>query len=61
MTRAIENILLIEKEKPKKCQFCGKIAETRPYGPNGEDICFDCGMSTPMMKKAAEKKCSERL
>jgi hypothetical protein len=24
--------------------MCGKKAELRPYGPNGESICFDCGM-----------------
>ena len=26
------------------CQLCGKPEELRPYGPNGEWICFDCGM-----------------
>ena len=27
------------------CQLCGKPnEELRPYGPNGESICFDCGM-----------------
>lgn len=26
------------------CQLCGKVDELRPYGPNGEEICFDCGM-----------------
>jgi hypothetical protein len=26
------------------CQSCGKDDELRPYGPNGEWICFDCGM-----------------
>jgi len=31
-------------EKPRVCQLCGKVAETRPYGPNGENVCFDCGM-----------------
>lgn len=61
MTRNVGSILLIEKEKPKKCQFCGKVAETRPYGPSGENVCIDCAMSTPMMKKAAEKECSRRL
>jgi len=24
--------------------MCGKFAELRPYGPNGEEICFDCMM-----------------
>lgn len=26
------------------CQLCGKQAELRPYGPQGEWICFACGM-----------------
>jgi|HubBroStandDraft_5_1064220.scaffolds.fasta_scaffold06679_7 hypothetical protein len=27
------------------CELCGaKDEELRPYGPNGENICFDCGM-----------------
>ena len=35
---------VITDEKPQQCDFCGKIAELRPYGPKGEAICFDCGM-----------------
>jgi hypothetical protein len=27
-----------------KCQLCGKEDDLRPYGPNNENICFDCGM-----------------
>ena len=27
-----------------ECDFCGKQAELRPYGPNKEYICFKCGM-----------------
>lgn len=28
-----------------KCELCGKEGEElRPYGPNNENICFDCGM-----------------
>lgn len=34
----------IAEEPPQACEMCGVIAETRPYGPNGEEICFDCGM-----------------
>ena len=34
------------------CALCGKVEELRPYGRNGEDICFDCGM---LDKKSAEK------
>jgi hypothetical protein len=36
--------LIIEEERPQQCDLCGKIAELRPYGPNGECVCFDCGM-----------------
>jgi len=24
--------------------MCGVIDECRPYGPNNEEICFDCAM-----------------
>ena len=34
----------IAEESPQRCELCGVIEETRPYGPNGEEICFDCGM-----------------
>jgi hypothetical protein len=30
-----------------KCQLCGKEAELRPYGPNGEWICVECGDKNP--------------
>jgi hypothetical protein len=36
--------LLIEAEGKGICQLCLKHAETRPYGPNGEEACFECGM-----------------
>lgn len=26
-----------------KCDLCGKEDELRPYGANGEWICFECG------------------
>lgn len=34
----------IEQTKPQRCDLCHQIAETRPYGPNGENVCFTCGM-----------------
>uniref|UniRef100_A0A6H1ZYA0 Uncharacterized protein n=1 Tax=viral metagenome TaxID=1070528 RepID=A0A6H1ZYA0_9ZZZZ len=37
-------VIIIETEPDDKCELCGKIDELRPYGPNGERICFDCGM-----------------
>lgn len=43
---------VIEQTPPQKCELCGEIAETRPYGPNGEDVCFPCGMKD---EKAARR------
>lgn len=34
----------IAEEAPQRCELCGVIKETRPYGPNGEEVCFECGM-----------------
>ena len=34
---------IIQEESPQACEMCGVIDECRPYGPNNEEICFDCG------------------
>ena len=34
----------IAEEPMRMCELCGVIDECRPYGPNDEQICFDCGM-----------------
>ena len=34
----------IAEQLPEVCELCGKIDECRPYGPNDENICFDCAM-----------------
>lgn len=26
------------------CELCGEARELRPYGRNGENICYECGM-----------------
>ena len=44
MSERIGNIALIYGEKPQQCDLCGKIDELRPYGKNGEKICYDCGI-----------------
>jgi hypothetical protein len=46
----------IAEESEQACQQCGVIAECRPYGPNDEQICFDCAMATPESKAITEKK-----
>ena len=40
----IEAERFIEQQKPQQCDLCGQVAELRPYGPNGEAVCFPCGM-----------------
>lgn len=44
MTRKVGNLVHIEATPPGNCELCGKADELRPYGPNNEWICFDCGM-----------------
>ena len=37
-------VVVAAPEPPQQCDLCGAIKELRPYGPNGEYVCFDCGM-----------------
>ena len=37
----------IAEQPLEACELCGAIEECRPYGPNNENICFDCGMKDP--------------
>ncbi len=48
---------VIEQTPPQRCELCSTIAETRPYGPNGEQVCFSCGMKD----QAAAKRGFRRL
>ncbi len=41
----------------ESCELCGKVSELRPYGPNGEEVCFECGMKD----ESAAKKGFRRL
>lgn len=41
------------------CELCGNPnQELRPYGPNGECICFECGMKD---KATTERKFAELI
>lgn len=51
----------IAPEPEQMCEMCGKIDECRPYGPEGEQLCFDCATSTPEMKAIAEKRMREYI
>lgn len=44
MSERIGNIAIIAPEEDRRCELCGKLDECRPYGPNGEQVCYDCGM-----------------
>lgn len=43
---------IIERTPDEVCELCGKVAETRPYGPTEENVCFACGMKN---EPAADK------
>ncbi len=58
MTRIVEDVLIIETEDNSKCELCGNISELRPYGPNNEYICFECGMKD---EETTKKKFAEVL
>jgi hypothetical protein len=58
MTRRVGNVLIIEGEEDNICELCGNEAETRPYGPNGENVCFPCGMKD---EAAAVRQFAKRL
>jgi hypothetical protein len=44
MSERIGRLTIIEAEDDNVCELCGKVAETRPYGPDGKEVCFECGM-----------------
>lgn len=35
---------IIAAEEPRTCSVCHEERETRPYGKDGAEICFPCGM-----------------
>lgn len=49
---------IIMEEPPQVCELCGAIEECRPYGPNGEQVCFECAMKD---EEAAKRKMQEYL
>lgn len=53
MTRRVGDAVILEVTPPAKCELCGKMAELRPYGPNGEQICFQCGKNNPEATRRA--------
>lgn len=56
--KAIYDERVIQAQPPGLCELCGEVKETRPYGPNGEEVCFDCGMKD---EDAAKRAFNRRL
>lgn len=48
----------IAQELDQVCDLCGAIEECRPYGPNDEQICFDCGLKN---KETTNKKMNQYI
>lgn len=47
---------MIYEEPPQRCEDCGIIAETRPYGQNYEEICFECAMKDEALTEIRAKQ-----
>lgn len=58
MSKVVNGIIILEPTEDAKCEFCGKIDELRPYGPNDENICYECGMKD---KETVKRKIEEHL
>jgi len=46
---------IIVEQPDEFCVWCGNMDECRPYGPNNENICFDCA-TTKVDKAVVEKR-----
>lgn len=58
MSQMIDGAFVVRREEPGKCELCGRIAETRPYGPNNEEICTRCGV---MNWETTQRKIAEAM
>lgn len=47
MSERIGNVFCIEEELPDECEACGELAELRPYGKDGANVCYPCAMKDP--------------
>ena len=50
MTKRIDGTpitIIVEPEPHRACELCGTVAECRPYGPGGKQVCYECAMKDP--------------
>jgi hypothetical protein len=60
MTKRIGPLLIIAPQDSEQCQFCLKMAECRPYGPDDKNICFACS-EKPEYRDIVARKFKELL
>ena len=51
----------LERYKNNKCYVCQKLADTRPYGDDGQNICHPCMISDPKRQETAYRIVAERM
>jgi hypothetical protein len=51
---------IIEQQPVEVCEMCGAVDECRPYGPNGENICFTCA-TTKCDIEQVEKRMAQHI
>lgn len=53
---------IIEAEPTRRCMACGGgPTETRPYGPGGREICFNCFARMPEWEQEAKARFKAHL
>jgi hypothetical protein len=59
------NAVIMDRRDPHafdgKCEMCGKQDELRPYGPNNENICFDCAMKDEPTARAKFREMIDKV
>lgn len=49
--KRIDDFVIFAPEPERLCEECGKLADCRPYGLNGMNVCCECAL---LPKHAAE-------
>jgi hypothetical protein len=52
----MKNYQVIFEDPIQRCEQCGIIDETRPYGLNHEEICHECAAIDPSLTEFRRKE-----
>jgi hypothetical protein len=47
---------VVFEDPVQRCEMCGIIDETRPYGINHEEICHECAAKDPSLTEFRRKE-----